>query len=243
MNSARVLVRRLFESVGLRLERARNPLHDIGNLVGCNAIEHIVDGGAFDGGMALALAGVFPRAIVHAFEPHSSTFNVLRQRVAHHARIRTYRLALSDQSGIARFHQMVESHTSSLLAPLNGAAKNGPPLDRRLNCREVSRCEPVTTVTLDSWSADCGCNPDLVKLDLQGHEGPALRGAERILKTHVRAVMTEINFRRTYEDCTPAHLVFSLLDAYGFRFHRLYDIIAGPSDDWQLADAVFIKWA
>jgi FkbM family methyltransferase len=183
-----------------------------------------VDGGAFHGAASRDLLARFPDAEVHAFEPQPELFARLTGEAKGHPRWRVHPFALSDAEGEATFHTPAgQTEAASLLAP--GAGFN--PAEKY----------PVRVITLAAWAASAGLKPDVLKLDLQGGEGLALRGAAPIL-AGVRAVLVEVNFTSRYEGCALFGGVAHLLEDAGFR---LYDIHSDRAGRWQLADALYVR--
>jgi len=79
----------------------------------------------------------------------------------------------------------------------------------------------------------------LIKLDLQGYELHALRGAPRSLG-HSRAVLLELSFREFYKDQPTPGAVLTHLEEAGFRLHALSpDLPAGRP--LEQADALFLR--
>lgn len=85
---------------------------------------------------------------------------------------------------------------------------------------KIERQVPITLITLDTICARHEIRPDALKLDIQGAELDALRGAENVLK-HVLAVELEVAFSETYV----GQPLFSDLDMFlrarGFSIAKL----------------------
>src|SRR5262249_12223446 len=99
---------------------------------------------------------------------------------------------------------------------------------------------PATT--LDALLADRLTRADrtLLKLDLEGHELPALRGAARVLDV-VEVIVTEAQFFEINDNGRPCFA--DVLDCLRARHSALYDIAAlspRPRDHrLRLGDAIF----
>lgn len=81
---------------------------------------------------------------------------------------------------------------------------------------------------------------DLIKLDLQGNELRAIKGATRALES-CKAVLTEVNFRERYEGCTLFNQLYDALAGAGFYLYKVYEIHGYPDGSWKLGDALFLK--
>lgn len=118
------------------------------------------DVGANVGAMTLILSRlVGPTGRVVAFEPGPRNAKALRRHVGSRRNVEVVEAAVSSSTGEAFFHG--DGRSDARLSP------TGP--------------IPVRTVTLDSVLQDHQA-PALVKLDVEGHEMPALIGAERLLQ-------------------------------------------------------------
>lgn len=101
--------------------------------------------------------------------------------------------------------------------------------------------QTIRAVALDEWAAEQQLPPpELIKLDLQGHELAALQGASACLSGGTLAVIVEVNFRNRYAEGCTYHEVDQLLSTHGFRLFRLYEIIDDPNGSWRQADALFV---
>ena len=170
------------------------------------------DLGAHSGIYAVGLARhVGPGGRVEAFEPDPVSF----RRLSWHARLnrltqlKLHPVAASDTQGTARLYQYdgFGSTTSHLPFPGETLAK--------VPYREI------TTVALDAWVATGRIrSPHFIKIDVEGHAVPALRGMRHTLSiarpaillgvhTHeelhgCRALLSELGY--TFQPCSPATL-------------------------------------
>jgi FkbM family methyltransferase len=115
---------------------------------------------------------------VYAFEPASATFEVLERNIARNgfANVRPFRLAVVDQD-------------EELMINLYETSGNNSVVDRRLEHLSRVGRESVRGVALDHLIASEGLKPpSLIKLDVEGSELAALRGAREIIR-HARPVI------------------------------------------------------
>jgi FkbM family methyltransferase len=150
----------------------------------------IYDLGANIGTWTALARAVFPSAQVHAFEPLPDHTTKFRQRFGSKPGVTLHQVALGAQSGEAEMDVTTYSDAASLL-PLAKASQQYFGLSQGSRVRV-----PVTR--LDDWRAANGIPPpDVIKLDLQGYEIEALRGALGTL-SHVRYVISEVSFAEFY---------------------------------------------
>lgn len=202
----------------------------------------VVDGGAHDGAWACAfahrmIAGPCAAAAVevHAFEPNTDLWPRLERNLAGIPGGR-YAMALAERSGAATMHINASPMTSSMLPRGEFAQRYFDEVTRLAEGREVP------TVTLDDWFDRSGLDRvDVLKLDLQGFEAQALRGAARLLRRGVGCVFTEVSFVELYRGQAQFGEIDSLMRSMGYRLYNLYHL-ATKNRDGQLngADALYI---
>jgi FkbM family methyltransferase len=173
----------------------------------------VIDVGANVGQFAVASAKLFPNVSVHSFEPNPDCVALLKKHVESLGNVLVYPIALGDEEGEVTFHVNSHSHSSSIL-PLS---KNH--LEAFPDAREVSSIQ-VKVFTLDTiFSGIELAAPVLLKLDVQGYEAQALRGAVETLK-RVDYVILEASFKPMYEGEMLFMEIVRLMDGYGFSFLR-----------------------
>jgi FkbM family methyltransferase len=144
----------------------------------------ILDVGASVGVYSMLLArwaGASGR--VYAFEPSPRTFALLREHLALNSlqrRVEAVRQAVSDQCGEAVFYAHEISGESSLNV---GFAQ-------RVSGAEAVRV-PVTTI--DNFCGDNNIAPRLIKIDVEGYDLHALRGARETLLRHRPQLVVELH--------------------------------------------------
>lgn len=158
----------------------------------------IFDVGANSGTYALAAAAINPRAAVLAFEPLPAMAKQLRGDVrANGLSVEVIEQAASDRDGTARFHMAADTSIGSLHELAPGQETAGFDV-------EVAR--------LDHYGA-----PDLLKIDVEGHEAAVLRGVGAGLDRRP-AMLIEILSDAIAQDVT---------DALGDRAYRAFHIDEG----------------
>jgi FkbM family methyltransferase len=178
----------------------------------------IVDVGAHAGEWAACARAAFgPGATLQCFEPHPETFALLKRRMGGDPRASCHRLALGDETGPASLYSEA---ASSAFTSLHRGVFSAPG-------HEVTRVDEVEVRPLDAVAEELGlARIDLLKVDVEGHELPVLKGARRLLEAgSIECVQFEFGERdiasRTflrdfYELLGPAFEIFRLTP-YGLR--------------------------
>jgi len=177
----------------------------------------IFDVGANIGQFAVAARSQFPNALIHSFEPVPSSAIQLHKAAARHGQIEVHQLALSESAGKAEFHITSQTQSSSLLR-LSKLHREIYP--------HVSETETisVTLSTIEdqikSLTPKGAC---LLKLDVQGAEMLALRGAQDSL-TCFQWILLETSTRRMYEGEITFDEIHSFLSLKGFTLFSPMDL-------------------
>ena len=92
--------------------------------------------------------------------------------------------------------------------------------------------ENINVVSLDQYICSKSVSEIfLLKLDLQGGELEALRGAKNLLKKRsICIVFVEAVFVEKYENQPLLKDLWNFLDSFGYRLHSLHDIKSGDYD-------------
>jgi FkbM family methyltransferase len=127
----------------------------------------VVDAGANIGIYSRFLSNsVGSAGMVHSFEPDRQNFARLRTEVARLPNVRANQLALSDRTGDSLLYVSEELNVDHRAYPTKG---------------ETRRTLSIRSTTLDDYFKS-GERVDFIKMDVQGYELHALRGAERVLQ-------------------------------------------------------------
>lgn len=183
----------------------------------------IIDGGAFLGTFADAAQRAFPAAEIHVVEPQPGARAPL-EAMARQRGWTFHACALDDQVGNLRL--------ACLAVPNTGAHVT--------YAEEEAADVPASTVDTLFGSRLRADSHALLKLDLQGHELRALRGAMASLPS-IELVLVEVSFFRQYLEPSIPELV-NFLDQQGFD---LFDVVglSGRTRDGRLrqGDFVFVR--
>lgn len=103
---------------------------------------------------------------VYSFEPSPSTFVLLERNTQRYDPDRTWLFpvasAVGRKEGTLRFTEDLDNPSASHIDP-NGALE-------------------IPVVTLDAWCEQHNIVPSFIKMDLEGHEASAIKGAERLFR-------------------------------------------------------------
>lgn len=169
----------------------------------------VFDIGANAGIYSLAALAANPGLVVHAFEPTPEIATRLRATAVANdlAFLRVHQLAVLDQVCTASLTRCRSENGNNegmnFVTP--GAGQS----------REMVKC-----TSLDHFCASLGiAHVDLIKLDIQGQEPAALRGALDLLdREAISTIFMELNWAAPGGSSCPATEAVKLLDAHGFRF-------------------------
>lgn len=202
-------------------------------------VKGVVDGGAYHGTHSLRLANLFPHARVYAFEPAYGAFDELSKQAKVNQRIIPIQEALADKKGIATLNINKKRSTSSLLVSsvsdnIMANATNQFGTLERIDVKTISLDEVVNIFP------DFSC--EFLKLDLQGYEMKALRGARKCLTDTVHAIVAEVRFVPIYFNDVLFHEIDEYLSKFGFGLIYLlgskYHATTGRLVE---ADALWVK--
>lgn len=191
-----------------------------------------------------ASAGVYARQLrklgfggrIVSFEPLSDAFAELERAAAADPHWECKRLALGSKDGSAEINIAGNSTSSSLLAMEQRHLESAP------YAAYVGK-EEIPIARLDSVWSELGADGERVylKLDVQGLELEALKGAERSLPS-VSGIQAELSLVPLYED-SPSYL--ELIEYLGSRGFRLAGLEEGHDDrrtgEMLQADGIFIR--
>lgn len=194
----------------------------------------IIDAGANAGQFARAAHLCYPEATILSFEPLADVADRLKSNLADVPTHGVFRTALGSYDGETEFFRNSYSQSSSVLPMLE---KEGGLLE---GTREVEKLR-VPMARLDTALAGENLKPAiLLKLDLQGNELEALRGAERTL-VGCSHVLTETVFEQEYRGEPVFEDLWIFLRDRGFRFERPLNFSSDKSMGIVQMDALFSR--
>jgi FkbM family methyltransferase len=158
---------------------------------------------------ALPLVG--KEGAVHSFEPSPANLAILEwhRRANRFADWTIVPKAVSEEDAAARRLFLIDSGDS----PMNSltAGVPGTPL---MEGRDITTI-PIQTVTLDTYCAEAGARPDLVKIDVEGAELLVLQGARKLLRESHPTLILAVHPYWLPRGQSPAR-IRELLTAHGY---------------------------
>jgi len=172
----------------------------------------ILDVGANAGIYSLAALAVQPNANVHAFEPTPEIANRLRATAKLNGleHLYVHEAAVSKRAGTAilrRFRGELGTNEGMNFVSEDGIDADG---------------EKVQTVSLDKFCEESSIdNVDLLKVDTQGHEYAALKGAEELIRSgRIKTIFMELNWVQGSHSICPATESIQLLKQSDYLFSK-----------------------
>jgi FkbM family methyltransferase len=177
------------------------------------SIGTIFDVGANRGDFCAEALELFASATVYCFEPTADIFQLLKSRFGENPRVKMFENAILEADGTIKFFVRPGSVWNSLLR--DGTSGVVPPAEREVD---------VAGVSLDSFTQRQGVDAiDLLKLDIQGAELRALRGAKGLLSNgKVGLIQLEVNFQNLYAGQGDLESISRLLFDCGYWFQGIY---------------------
>lgn len=212
-----------------------DPHRVIARLLADAEVRCIIDAGASDGRVARRFGKLFTDAELHLFEPNPDYAPALASLHDEQPRYHHHALVLAESPGEPTFYVTSDPGSSSLHKPTDAMQQVYP------DQSAVTERRTCTATTLDRWAADRAIERvDLIKLDIQGGEANALRGAARLLDESVRVIYTEVFFQRFYEGGATFSDIDIVLREHGFGLYSLYKPRFDKHERLLFADAIFV---
>jgi len=181
---------------------------------------HFLDVGANVGYFSLLAATRCPQGRVYAVEPDPQNFRLFSASIALNGlreRISAVQTAASDEDGLAML--------SDLGNPENRGARFTAKTRSALEAHVHGPAPTFTEVRmarLDRLFA--GERIDVLKIDVEGHEPPALRGAEGLLSTYKPAILLEFSPGNIINIASePPETMLQFLRGLGYRWQVISD--------------------
>jgi len=172
----------------------------------------VLDIGANHGVYALhAALAVGPRGKVHAFEPNPRL-----------ARLVDFSLKINGFGGYATLHPFGVSDAAGIARLVFSDAFSGGGAISADQPHAAQKGVECNLVALDTLFADPRFSVDVVKMDVEGHEGLALRGMRRLLERSPNVkIMMEFGSEMMARSSVGARETLNMLREIGFKMWRV----------------------
>jgi len=190
------------------------------------------DIGANIGQTAKKLAGYFPNAIIHSFEPVKETFELLEKNLAGYSNIRTYNFAMGSKEEKVEIFHRPNSEWNSLVDVLNENGKN---------IGASSETISVNTIDNFAWQNNIS-RIDILKSDTEGFEMEVLKGAKYCLENQlINMIYVEVGFSKKDKQHTYFTYIMEELENYGYGCSGLFEKCYTKENVIHYANALFCK--
>ena len=196
----------------------------------------ILDVGAYVGEVTATYKKIFPNATIYCFEPFEDSFQKL-MRLSGDKSIKPYQMAVSDTVGRTKLHVNVDPSCNSFFPRPNHGAKYYPEKSENIEVIEVN------TTTIDQFcDTERISHIDILKLDVEGAEIKALKGAHnKLSKQDISIIYTEVMFMPHYEGACMFHELTSFLSQYDYTLFNLYDMKRAKNGQLRWGNAIFVS--
>ena len=213
-----------------------DPYRTLKRLLKNHSITGIIDAGASNGRISKKLLKIFPEACVHAFEPNPLYEKTLKQFSREDGRFFPHYCALSDHKGLEDFCITESPGNTSFFKPGKRLKEIDP------GGSSLKSINKIEVMPLDEWLKENGNHSiQLIKLDIQGAELLALRGAQNVLKNSVLAIYTEILFNPLYDGGALYSDIDLCLRNYGFVLYDIFKPKYNSSGLLMWGNAIFLN--
>ncbi|HVM87590.1 MAG TPA: FkbM family methyltransferase [Puia sp.] len=195
----------------------------------------IFDVGANRGDVSEKYFQLFPSAKIYAFEPFPECFENLQQRFESIRNINCVQMAISSKKEAKDFFVNRSADTNSLYK------------SNSIGLSSDKLVENVSTIQVNCISIDEFCeenniqNIDILKMDIQGGELNALKGAVKLLKDQrIKLIYSEVFFVEQYIAQPLFEDISFFLRDFGYHLQDFYDPFYGKGNIvW--ADTIFVR--
>lgn len=214
---------------GVMAERSR--FDDIKALVKTDS-PIILECGASVGPMISLYLKLFSNPRVYAFEPQPQFVKIIKEKFSGNENVKVFQNAVGNKNQKLKFNVLNRPTASSFMAP---TVMNKKYHNEQVDVKKVIEVEQVRLEDVIKEK-----EVDFMKLDLQGYEIEALKGAEKLLK-NIKVITTEIEFIEEYK----GQPLFGDIDVYlrskGFYLYNLYELFTQPDGQLTAGDAIYLN--
>jgi FkbM family methyltransferase len=214
----------------LPTEVGQSALSDMKRLVPAQAQPLILDVGANTGQSVKRFRKLFPRSVIHSFEPSQRIFNQLKANIADKRDVYAWNIGVGSSVGKRIFLENVHSDMSSFL--------------------ELSKCgwgkieqeNTVEVTTVDAFLGEQRIESvDILKSDTQGYDFEVIKGAEQSMRQNrIGLVYFEFIFSEMYKNLPRFDEVYRHLTDRNYLLVSIYEM-RHQNNLASWADALFVN--
>ena len=162
-----------------------------------------LDVGANIGLISFFVKKLFPELKIYSFEPGETVSTCFAQTIALNKleNIELVKKGVSDKSGTAEFF-------------IDPKSTGGSSLTRKHHEKNNKNIERIELISLDDFISSTGVVPQLLKVDVEGHENKVLLGAQKLIRDHKPTIIIEADHKNMLDDL---NLWQSTFAGYQFR--------------------------
>lgn len=161
---------------------------------------------------------------VYGFEPDGENFKNVQKNIALNdgQNLHVFNLGVSDKKETVKLYRVDPNNLG---------------MNRILNEKEAARFDDFTTIEVDTLDNVIAANGigrvDVIKIDIEGYEMHALRGAADLLAKFHPKLFIEVGYTRLINNGTSPTEMVAFLESFGYKiFHAETDEAIGPEFDF-----------
>lgn len=163
---------------------------------------------------------------IHAIEPVPSCFTELQKTYGDNPHVHLHKLGVSDAAGVL---ENVNVYNAWSLLP-----QESKELARSIEFVDKPGFD-VELITIDQFLDTAHFVPDLIKIDVDGYDAKALRGADTFLRKHRTPMIFEMSFLPKYYGDSCGAMVAHIFDM-GYVITRAFASWIDPARRFESAD-------
>lgn len=192
----------------------------------------IVECGAAVGAMIDLYLKQYSAPKIFAFEPQPQFVKLMKEKFKGQKNVKIHQMAVGNKNKEITFNILNRPTASSVILPTV--------INKKYHGEqaEISKKIKVKQVKLDDIIRSK--NVDLIKLDLQGYEMEALKGARDLLK-RTKILTTEVEFVEEYKGQSLFSDIDNFMRENGFYLYNLYELYTQNDGQLTAGDAVYLN--